>query len=75
MLDREDRVRQRAHEIWEAEGRPEGRDQEHWERASREIASEASEISPGNAPSPDDPTADKSQPGKAAAASASRKKP
>jgi hypothetical protein len=35
----EDRVRARAYEIWEIEGRPSGRDQEHWERALREIRS------------------------------------
>jgi hypothetical protein len=33
-----ERIRQRAYEIWEREGRPEGREQEHWERAEREIA-------------------------------------
>jgi hypothetical protein len=33
-----ERVRQRAYEIWEREGRPEGREQEHWEQAEREIA-------------------------------------
>ena len=32
-----DRIRRRAHEIWEAEGRPEGRAHEHWLRAQREI--------------------------------------
>ena len=37
----EDRIRQRAHQIWEAEGKPHGRDREHWERASREIAAES----------------------------------
>jgi hypothetical protein len=31
-----DEIARLAHSIWEAEGRPEGRDQEHWERA-REI--------------------------------------
>jgi hypothetical protein len=33
-----ERIRQRAYEIWEREGRPEGREQEHWEQAEREIA-------------------------------------
>ncbi|MBV9704011.1 MAG: DUF2934 domain-containing protein, partial [Methylobacteriaceae bacterium] len=28
--DIEDRIRARAHQIWEEEGRPEGRDREHW---------------------------------------------
>jgi len=36
-----DAIRRRAHEIWEAEGRPEGRDQEHWIRAQRELCEEA----------------------------------
>lgn len=38
--DHESRVRQRAHEIWEREGRPEGRDREHWAQAEAELASE-----------------------------------
>jgi hypothetical protein len=33
-----ERIRQRAYEIWEREGRPEGREQAHWEQAEREIA-------------------------------------
>ena len=33
----EERIRQRAHEIWEAEGRPEGKDKEHWKQAEREF--------------------------------------
>ena len=35
--DRQDRIRQRAHEIWEQAGRPEGAHQEHWEQAAAEI--------------------------------------
>jgi hypothetical protein len=34
-------ISERAYHIWEAEGRPQGRDREHWERASREIEAEA----------------------------------
>jgi hypothetical protein len=30
-------VARRAHEIWEQEGRPEGRHQEHWQTAEREL--------------------------------------
>ena len=33
---RDQRVRDRAYEIWEQEGRPAGREREHWERANRE---------------------------------------
>src|SRR5436853_7678531 len=36
--DRNRRIEQRAHEIWEAEGRPHGKHDEHWHRAEREIA-------------------------------------
>lgn len=34
---RDDEIRRRAHELWEQEGRPHGKDSEHWERARREI--------------------------------------
>ena len=37
----QDLIRARAHEIWEREGRPEGRHIEHWEMASAEVAAEA----------------------------------
>src|SRR4029078_2883100 len=33
----EEIIRQRAHAIWEAQGRPDGHDQEHWEQAVREL--------------------------------------
>ena len=35
---REDRIRRRAHEFWEAEGRPAGRESDHWLAAEREEA-------------------------------------
>jgi hypothetical protein len=35
--DREARIRERAHAIWEEEGRPTGREQAHWDRAAAEI--------------------------------------
>lgn len=34
-------VRKRAHEIWLAEGMPEGREVDHWLRARRELEREA----------------------------------
>ncbi|MGK9236843.1 DUF2934 domain-containing protein [Inquilinus limosus] len=43
MSDREERIRRRAYEIWEALGRPEGGQQEHWARAEAEILAEESE--------------------------------
>jgi hypothetical protein len=38
--DREEKIRERAHLIWEREDRPEGRDAEHWAQAQREIENE-----------------------------------
>ena len=34
-------IARRAYEIWEAEGRPHGRDREHWEAAAKELGSPA----------------------------------
>jgi Protein of unknown function (DUF2934) len=48
----EDRIRRRAHEIWEREGRPEGRREEHWAQARREIEAEG-----GSQPEPAAPDA------------------
>ena len=42
--DREDRIRQRAHELWEQEGRPDGRAQQHWEHAAQDLDRKDSEI-------------------------------
>ena len=39
-LEREQRLRERAHELWEREGHPEGRNEEHWAQACREIDTE-----------------------------------
>ena len=36
--DRRDAISSRAYQLWESEGRPEGRDQRNWEQASVEIA-------------------------------------
>lgn len=33
----EERIRQRAYELWEANGRPEGQEFEHWSQARQEI--------------------------------------
>jgi hypothetical protein len=34
-------IRERAYEIWEQEGQPEGREPEYWLRAKREVEPEA----------------------------------
>lgn len=35
--DRDEAIRARAHEIWEAEGRPHGRHEAHWAQAQAEM--------------------------------------
>ena len=41
--DRFQKIQQRAYEIWEREGRPEGRKDLHWDQASEEIEREEAE--------------------------------
>lgn len=36
--DVEHRIRERAYEIWEDEGRPQGREAQHWQQAATEFA-------------------------------------
>jgi hypothetical protein len=38
----EDAIRERAYQIWCEEGKPEGREQEHWHRARAEIEGDKS---------------------------------
>jgi Protein of unknown function (DUF2934) len=48
----EDQIRQRAHEIWERNHRPDGRDDEFWYQAERELQ-EADELGKiANSPDP-----------------------
>ena len=49
----EERIRRRAHEIWESEGQPEGRHEEHWTQAHREVEQEQA----GSQPEPTEPDA------------------
>ncbi|WMT92785.1 DUF2934 domain-containing protein (plasmid) [Pelagibacterium sp. H642] len=49
----EDRIRARAQEIWEEEGRPSGKAEEHWRRASEELKEDA--IDPRTHPSSGEP--------------------
>jgi hypothetical protein len=48
--DLEEMIRQRAHEIWEHEGRPLGRHEEHWQRAAGEITQELERIKATHTP-------------------------
>jgi hypothetical protein len=38
--DRRKRIEQRAYALWEAEGQPHGRHEDHWRRAADEIEAE-----------------------------------
>jgi len=41
MMDaREERIRAKAHELWEVAGKPEGRDREHWDQAAKLVDEE-----------------------------------
>ena len=41
MLDaREERIKAKAHALWEADGKPKGRDREHWVQAAQLLEEE-----------------------------------
>ena len=46
-MSRQDRIRDRAYQLWEEAGRPSGRDLEHWARAEAELR-----VAPPRAPAP-----------------------
>lgn len=37
---KEERIRRRAYEIWEREGRPDGEHERHWQQAEKELEGE-----------------------------------
>jgi hypothetical protein len=43
METRDDRIRAKAHDLWEAAGRPEGRAEDHWAEAERLVDAETRE--------------------------------
>lgn len=50
---RDERIRRRAHQIWDESGRPEGRDLEHWRQATADIdAEDAAANESGDTPMP-----------------------
>lgn len=49
--DLEQRIRERAYHLWEADGRPHGRDVEYWERA-RELIGMEDNPTAGQLPNP-----------------------
>lgn len=66
------RVAARAHEIWEAEGRPEGRDHDHWLRAEAELSAEIATKPKAAKKAPARKAAAKAKPAASAKASASK---
>ncbi len=46
----EEQIRARAHQLWEAAGRPEDREQEFWYQAERELKGTADETGSPTAP-------------------------
>ncbi len=50
MDDREQKIRERAYEIWDREGRPLSRELEHWMQAQREIDQGEGEIGGDDVP-------------------------
>jgi len=47
-IDSETRVRERAYYIWEREGRPQGRELQHWQAALHELGLEANSSNGAN---------------------------
>lgn len=62
MPDIDAKIRKQAYHIWEREGRPDGREREHWEQAVMELGLQPSDVKP--AASKASPVA-KKKPGKA----------
>ena len=71
----EDRVRVRAYHLWEAEGRPEGREGEFWARALRLEQQETAAGQESDPPKPKRAAAAKSSPAKSAKASIALRPP
>lgn len=75
-----EKVRERAYAIWEREGRPHGRDREHWLKAEQEVMTTAAPARPakkaanGNAAAKAASTT-KAAPGKRAATAAAKATP
>jgi hypothetical protein len=54
MTNRDQRIRELAHRLWEQEGRPGGQEKRHWEMAERIVdAGEHASPSPGSDANPE----------------------
>jgi len=49
-MNRDQTIRDAAYAIWEAEGRPHGRDAEHWRLAEERVAASPGEIAAATTP-------------------------
>ncbi|KQS85778.1 MULTISPECIES: DUF2934 domain-containing protein [unclassified Rhizobium] len=52
MTNREHLIRERAYSLWETEGSPSGKHEDHWQQAEREIDGGNSGLAASDAPSP-----------------------
>jgi hypothetical protein len=68
----DDSIRERAYQIWEREGRPHGRDYDHWIQARVELIAEAASNQRPRKPAQLSTAAAKSAPAKPAAAKPAR---
>ena len=60
---REQRIRERAYLLWEADGSPSGNDLEYWERARELVGmSDSGQTAQREVPAPDDPAVMAGQP-------------
>lgn len=75
--EKEKRIRDRAYEIWEREGQPAGRHDEHWRQAEAELAaetqSEEGAAAAGNKPASDPADTSTAKPVPAAPAAPARR--
>jgi Protein of unknown function (DUF2934) len=71
-IEIEDQIRVRAYHLWEANGRPEGRDLEFWEQARQTSSQPISQQSAQYEPAARKRRATRSQAGNSAAARASK---
>lgn len=65
-------IAERAFEIWEHEGKPHGRDEEHWARAEAELSAAMARMSPKAKRTPKTGAKPKAVPAKARAAKAGK---
>lgn len=59
--DRQERIRNRAHQIWQEEGQPAGHHERHWHQAAADIDREDTTGKPAKKPSKKAAAADKAK--------------